>query len=445
MANYRRSLGVAGPGAPPITALLGGQLAKKDRVMSAYANVNELPTLFSRVIGRCGLQGAEHFQVASDDPDSGGVQLYPLKTDEREVMHLKWSVAPGSGIRIAALVAPSGMTSKYVAEPGSWIGDVPGGDVLIEATFTRPGDIYIASTTLPFLVVSPEEFAGEAQGPAAIWPTLRTVETNLLPYDNGDIVDEHSSSEGVVCELVVKYKGGVRVVDLLVQETVNASYVRDIGTDAPEDYMRTMTVDGSGSPVKKYPRDYPVSALSASDPTYGTVLMQDIVDRQHRELGPILAQHCAWDESTQPVTALEVEPLTIVGTDFQVMLSPGLDRWSADYPGWSMSAGGQAQQFKSSSATRITRDKDACVPVRIWVRCWRTGSTTATLRFQTENYSVAELTVATDAKVWRSVTGHMRCGLGPEDPSVLMMFGKCGAGIFDALHVSDVVVEYADI
>lgn len=444
MPNYRRSIGVAGPGTPPISALIGGALAKKDRVMSAYANVNELPTLFGRVIGRVGVHGAEHFQILSDDPVSPD-QIYPLKADEREVMRLKWSMTPGTGVIVRALFAPCGSTNKYVAEPGSWIGDTPGGEVIIEATFTRPGDVYTASTTLPFLVVSPEEFAGEAQGPGAIWSTLRTAEAELRPYDWGDTADEHKGSDGVTCELLVKYQGGVRVVDLVVSETAATPYVRDIGTDAPADYMRAMTVDGTGKPVKTYPRDYPVSALTATDPTYGTELLQDIVDRQHRELGPILAQHSSWDESTQSVTSLEVAPITIVGTDFQAILHPGLDRWSANYPGWSMSAGGQAQQFRSSSSTRITRDKNACVPVRIWVRCWRTGSTAATLRFQSENYSVAELTVATDAKIWRSCTGHMRCGLGPEDPSVLMMFGKCGAGIFDALHVSDLVVEYADI
>ena len=61
-----------------------------------------------------------------------------------------------------------------------------------------------------------------------------------------------------------------------------------------------------------------------------------------------------------------------------------------------------------------------------------------------EDYAVAELEVASATEAWRRCSGYLRCGLGPEDPSVLVMLGKTASG-GDTLRVRHILIEYTDL
>jgi hypothetical protein len=200
-------------------------------------------------------------------------------------------------------------------------------------------------------------------------------------------------------------------------------------------------VIAGGQPPGAYPSTYPIEETGATNPTFGATLLADVVDRQQHRLGPVLAQWSGWRES-QAVTATEAVGVTTTSTTYVNLFDATITAWASASPGFSLASGGQAQQADTSDARRITRDKDACVPVRCWVYGSRTGSGTSTVRFQSENYSIAEVLITSSTDGWWSMTGHLRCGLGPEDTSVLQIIGKLGAA--GTLTVRHVLVEYLD-
>lgn len=438
MANYKeRDLRDTWSGEPPLEPLLGGKLAKRDRVMSAFANPDRLLGNGFRVIGRVGLHGSTEMMVGSADPSSGFTQIYPTRTAVRTMLRARWTPTPGHFPMLSALVLNSGMTQKGPA--GTWIADVPYGLISIRVTFDA-----VASETVTWskvLPVSGEQWAGEKQTPGSAWGSLTRIEIPLVAPDNIKKAGPmHDWSEITLATASISVVGGARIVDAVIQERPWA-YVRDVSSDIH--YSSTLVTDQSGAIVPTYPIEYPVDERGPSDPTYGSNNLADVVHRQQNLLGPVLASASMWDEASQSVTSTDADPVSTTSTTFVDMLHTGITSYDSRAPGWSLSSGGNAQQFKSSNALREMRDKNGCCGVRIWVWCHRTGTGTATLRFQSENYSVAELSFASSTEAWRSCTGHLRCGLGAEDPSVLTMFGKASAG--DTLHVRHFLIEYIDL
>lgn len=436
MANYKeRDLRDTWSGEPPLQPLLGGKLAKRDRVLSAFANPDRLLGNGRRLIGRVGMHGSATMGVGSADPSSGFTQIYPTRVAVRTMLRARWTPTPGHFPMLSALVLPSGMTQKGPA--GTWIADVPYGLISVRVTFDA-----VASETVTWskvLPVSGEQWAGEKQAPGAAWASLTRLEIPLVAPDNIKKAGPmHDWSEITLATASISVVGGARIVDAVIQERPWA-YVRDVANDIH--YSSTLVTNQSGQIVKTYPVEYPVDERGPSDPTYGSNNLADVVHRQQNLLGPVLASWSSWDETTQGVASTDADSVSTSSTTFVDMVHSSLTSWAAGNPGWSLSSGGNAQQFKSSNALRETRDKNACVPVRIWVWCHRTGSGTATLRFQSADYSIAELHVSSSTEAFRSCTGHLRCGL---DSSVLTMFGKTASGA-DTLHVRHFLVEYIDL
>jgi hypothetical protein len=429
---------VATTGAP-LAPLRGGALAKRDRVLAVHGEADRLLGNGRRVVCRVGLHGAENFQVGNADPDSDLTQVYPDHDTPRVAARAKWKLTPGTFPMLSALVVPSGMTQRFsLADPIGWVADEPHGRLQVLVSFNGIDDV---TRTLD-LPISLNTWGAESTAEGAAWAALRRVEIPLVyPEQAHELAaDVAAWSEGVECELELRYIGGCRVVDAVVQERP-WRYGRDVGTDdAP--FASTLVVDAAGDTVGAYPAEYPVEERNADDPTYGMIHLLGVAHRQHTELGPVLAAWPAWDETTQPVTATDAATVSTSSTSFVRLLDAGA-AYDAAAPGWSVSSGGQAQQWRSSNAARVLRDKDACVPVRVWAYCHRTGSGTATVRFQSADYSVADVAFASSTPAWRSGVGHLRCGLGPEDASVLQVLGRVTVGTA-ALHVRHVLVEYLD-
>lgn len=438
MAYKERDLRDTWTSEPPLEPLLGRKLAKRDRVLSAFANPDRLLGNGRRVIGRVGMHGSAEMQVGSANPASGLTQIYPTRVAVRTALRAKWTPTPGCFPVLSALVLPSGMTQK--APAGTWVADVAYGLINVTVEFAGVGVETVSySQVLP---VSGETFAGEKQDPGAAWAALTRVEIPLIAPDNIKMAGVlHDWSETTTATLRLSYLGGVRVVDAVIQERPFA-YVRDVASDTI--ISSPLVTDASGQIVKTYPVPYPVDERSATDPTYGSKMLADVVHRQQNLLGPVLASWSAWDETTQGVASTDADSVSTTSTTFVDMVHSSITSWAAGNPGWSLSSGGNAQQFLTSNGLRETRDKNACVPVRIWVWCHRVGSGTATLRFQSEGYSVAELKVNSSTEAWRRCTGYLRCGLGAEDSSVLTMLGKTSSGT-DTLHVRHFLIEYVDL
>ena len=439
MAFKQRDLRDTYSSDPPLAALVGGKLARRDRLLAAHANPDRLLGNGRRVVARVGMHGSVDMSVGSADPASGATQIYPTRVAVRSVLRAKWAPTPGHFPVLSALVLPSGMTQKFNGGSATWVADVPYGLISVSVDFVAAAsDTVTVSKVLP---VSGEQWAGEKQTAGAAWAALTRVEIPMIaPDDIKSAGPLHDWSEITTATATISLVGGVRLVDAVISERPFA-YVRDVASDTL--FSSTMVTDASGQIVKTFPVEYPIEERGAADPTYGSNLLADVVNRQQTALGPVLASASLYDEATQPVTATDAAGVSTSSTTFVDMLHSSVSTWAAGNPGWSLASGGSSQQFKTSNALRETRDKNAAVPVRIWVWC-SCSSGSGTLRFMSEDYSVAELEVASATEAWRRCSGYLRCGLGPEDPSVLVMLGKTASGT-DTLRVRHICIEYTDL
>lgn len=439
MAIKFRDLKDTASGTTPLSPLRAGLPTKRDRVLSVHADADRTLGNGSRVLGRVGLHGEEKHQVVSTTTTTGP-QTYPTKTASRVALRAKILLTPGHFVKVSALVVPSGATQKFNMGTGQWILDAVAGWIDISVVFTGGASQTVTHTiNLP---ASGNQYGGEGAASGWAWAALRRLESPLLA-PNGALNNSltlRSWCEDITAEVTITYRGGVRCVDLVVQEAP-FGYSRNIAADATSTYSTPLAVVAGGQPPKNYPPTYPVEETSGSDPTFGSNLLADVVDRQQHRLGPVLAQWSGWRES-QSVTATAAVGVSTTSTTYVNLIDTSLTAWASASPGWSLASGGQAQQPKTSDARRITRDADACVPVRCWVYGSRTGSGTSTVRFQSEGYSIAEVGITSTTDGWWSATGHLRCGLGPEDTSVLQILGKLAAA--GTLTVRHIIVEYLD-
>lgn len=427
----------------PLEALAGGRLARAHRVLTTHVQADNLLGNDRNVAARVGLHGSAAFQVVSGvDPDSL-TQQYPLRTVSRVSARVPpFSVLPGHLLRLSALVCPSGLTVKPGPEEGdNYIDDGAYGRIDVDITWTgSPG--VVVSTYQVLLPASGEIWGAEDTAPGAAWTGLRRVEILLMYPENftTSTADRSAWGERVTASATIAYRGGVRAVDVVLQQ-IPFGYARDIGADTT--YSSPLVTDGAGNTVKLYPVAYPIEERSATDPTYGAALLAEIADRQHHALGPVLVHWTAWDESTTSFTVSASPGVSTTSASFVDMLDGSSSAWTDDGPGWSLSAGATAQQFKSSNALRELRGKNACVPVRCWAYCKHSITGTAVIRFQTEDYSIADLAVETTTPQWRSCTGHLRAGAHAQDPSVLQVLGKAAVGA--TLTIYAIFIEYADL
>lgn len=436
MTLRQRDLRKAFTTTAPLGELSGGRLARAHRVHTTHVQTDNLLGNGRNVVARVGLHGSSAFHVTSVNPVSA-TQVYPLRTVSRVVARTPaFAVLPGHLLRLSALVVPSGMTNKLTT---SYVADIPYGRIDVTITWTgSPGTVVTTEQLL--LPTSPETWAAEDTAAGASWAGLRKLE---VPFMFPDAVmtsaaDRQAWSEGVTAEVEIAYRGGVRAVDVVLQQ-VPTWYSRDVGVDTT--YSTPLVTKGSGDTVQAYPVSYPVEERSATDPTYGSALLADIADRHQHVLGPVLAHWTAWDEASTPVGTTASPSASTTSTSFVDMLTG--TGWKASNPGWSLSTASAAQQFLSSNARRELRGKNACVPVRCWAYCARTVGGNATLRFQTEKYSLAELVFSSATPAWRSCTGHLRVGAHAEDPSVLEVLGKAAGG--STLHLYHFLIEYLDL
>ena len=440
MALRFRDLKNTSSGTTPLSPLRAGRPAKRDRVLSAHADADRTLGNGRRVIGRVGLHGEAAHQIVSSTTTTGP-QVYPTKTASRVALRTKLLLTPGHFVMVSALVVPSGATQKFNMGTGQWILDAVVG--YIDITIAYDGGFSETVTHTLNLPTSELQYGGEGTDSGWAWAAMRRVESPLLAPVGAlnNSLTLQKWSEEVTATVTVAYRGGPRVVDLVVRE-VPFGYARSVGVDATATYSSPLATVAGGQPPATYPSVYPLEETGASNPTFGATLLADVVDRQQHRLGPVLAQWSGWRES-QAVTATAAVGVTTTSLTYVNLLDTSITAWAAASPGWSLASGGQAQQADTSDARRITRDKAACVPVRCWVYGSRTGSGTSTVRFQTEAYSVAEVSITSTTDSWWSMTGHLRCGLGPEDTSVLQILGKLAAA--GTLTVRHVLVEYLDV
>ena len=246
-----------------------------------------------------------------------------------------------------------------------------------------------------------------------------------------------AKSDGVPAGIAVYYQGSPRVVDLVVFEEPY-KFAADTGDTL---WPLPLLTGGDGKSLTSLPSEYPIRQAKTGVTGGGTYVQADAALRQ-RELGPLLWSHTTHVESAAGYTDAEPDPATVTSTSFAEVLS-GASSYDADRPGVSVSCGANARVQKFSHHTLMLRDKDNVVPVRCWIRAKNSaGGEVGTIRFMSADYAIAEVVVTGTSYAWFSATGHLRCGLGPEDTTLLQVLAKVTGG---TLSWTALAVEFAHI
>lgn len=422
------SKGHSGTGNPALSPLRNGQPARKAPIESVAKESSEVFCNTVRTLLSIGMHGAESMQIPSDDLPTED-QVYPLKTRETVVCRRPpIRLTPGCFPTVRGLALPSGPCSKFFFAIDKWVYDGSYGQIKLSADYDNGVD---TSTVEQIIDIPSSDNADnkETTSAGAAWAEFIPFECELIP---GFVASQYM--DGATVEITVSYLGAPRVVDLGIYELA-IQYSRNTATD-PDEWINPI-VDTAALPSQ-----YPIEELSSTDPFYGSKLLADAAARQQRELGPLLMEWSAWSETDVSVTAAECPGINITSTSFVDLRNTSLTGWASTHPGWSVSSGGSAQQFNTSNHLVEMRALDAVVPVRCWVWGSRSVSGTSVVRFQTQLYSICEVLITSSTAQWWSATGHLRCGIGAEDASVLEILCKASTG--STLNIKHLAIEYLD-
>lgn len=442
MPSYRKRdlTGLVVPVNPSLEPLTGGKIGFADRVASVFLEQDKVLGSGRRVVAMTGLNGADEFAVGSTDPDDGGGQDYPDAVTARVACRAKFDLTPGAMLRCVAIVAPSGATQRLTPGGGGIYESAGGGgQIVVDTTFTNSGGSENVVTVLD-TPVSSNEFYGESTTAGAVWAEAHRLRSKLIQPDMLDAATAASWSDGVTVELSIAYRGGVRPISVVVFEEP-LQYVRSLES---EDWASSVYTDGGGKPLGKYPSPWPVDATNlGGNPANGTTYLMATAERQRTSLGPMLLTASAWNEASQAVTSAETDEKTTTSTTPVDLWRTSTTGWAATRAGWSMSSGGNAPGWNTGGPHLELRDVAMVVPMRVRVYAKKTGGGTGTLRVMTQVYSLCELSVTSTSWGWVETTATLKCGMGPEDPSNLLILGFVSAG-GTTLHVRNVTVEYVD-
>lgn len=440
MPTYRKRLIIDSQTTTPLDPLRGGAIMRRDRASAVHATGDRVLRHGRRILLRAGLHGSGGWRIADTEP--GQMSLtYPDSSTERVVMRMPaLNLTPGHFVRVVLIANPSGMTEAIGSVPTGAVGKVK-----VTAVYNNGADTSVSRTI--DIVPSAEQYAAQPSGAGAAWTaTYRYRSPLLLPADLSLIANLASWTDGVTVTLTLAYIGSPRVIDVVVyEEPYRLAYDLAAG-----DWIAPAHANGHGLNLGQLGGPVPVIKKSASDPGGGTEIILDAAARQCQELGPILLSATTWNEVRQDFDETEAEYQEVTGTSYtEIVALWSSGAYDSDKAGWSLSSGANARRVQESEAVNVMRDADNVVPVRCWIygaMSTAAGSPTATVRFESSGEAIAEVAVAAGTSyAWHSATGHLRCGLGAQDPTVLQVRAKCSAGGGVGFRWRYIVVAFADL
>lgn len=399
----------------PLDPLRGGRLMDRARASAVHATGDRVLSHGRRILLRAGLHGADAWHV-SDDP-VGLTPLHPNSTTARVVARLPAvRLSPGCFPRFVVLANPAGMTEITVdtlpAEAGAK------GIVRLVCDFDNGTDTESVTRELS-LPPSQATNAAQPSGAGAAWANLtRHMSLPIYPANLAPPAGLAAWCDGVDVALTLSYVGSPRAVDVVVfEEPFALAYdVSAGGWAAP------MHGDPNGGNLGQLPGKWPVVRRSATDAGHGGEVLVDAAARCARELGPVLFSATTWAEGDQAFDAAEAASRSVTGTTWTELVSGVTAAYAASGAGWSVSSGANARRARDSEASVVLRDATNVVGVRAFIyAAMSSGTATGTVRFASGPESIAEIAVSGTSWGWHEATGHLRCGLGAQDPTSLQV------------------------
>jgi len=404
----------------------GGAIASQSSRDAALYTQMRILSHGRRVLASAGLGGGAAFMVPDGLNPYNVLKVYPDKTNERVMARQKCRLTPGYTPRVTAIFAPAGPT-QTAAPDGMGFYDEDAGVAGVRCTVVIDNGITNVSKSITLVPKwSNEQYKGL---PTNLWAALHTIAKSFAFAE----LKTPGWTENVTATITITALGGARVVEVSVSEEPSAP--------TQDDDNRECTIP-SIAPAG-IPSEYAITGKAYPDQAYwGSHQAAKSMRDQRQVCGPMLAYWTCWNEATATVGATEGVAAQSTGTSFVDILSTTITSWSADDPGWSMSSGGTARTLEQSGPLEL-RDVNAVVPVicRAYMKSGG-GGTTATVRFQTETYSICELTTSSSTYAWVEQLAWMRCGVHQTDPSNLQVFIK-SSNISFAASLAYLSVEYA--
>lgn len=404
----------------PLEPLRGGRLMDRARASAVHATGDRVLGHGRRIILRAGLHGADAWHVS--DAAVGGMTLAHPDPDTARVVARspEFRLTPGHFLRLVAIVNPAGMTSKLVdllpAETGA--------KGYIRVACSWDNGLSTESSTLDIPTpTSQETNAAQPAGAGAAWMQLSRIQSVRIKPPVNLLVPANLAAwcDGVDVTVTLSYVGSPRVVDVVVfEEPFALAYDISAG-----DWAAPMHADPNGGNLGQLPGAWPVIVRSATDDGHGGEFLLDAARRHAQDLGPVLFAATTWAEGSQDFAEAEAEARSVTGTSWEELVSGSASAFDADDDGWSVSSGANARRVRDSEETVVLRDATNVVGVRAFIyAAMSDAGATGTVRFESGPESIAEISVTGTAWAWHEATGHLRCGLGAQDPTVLQVRAK---------------------
>lgn len=406
----------------------GGALASQtSRDGALFSQMRILPH-GARTLLSCGLQGQTDFVVISGtNPNNNASKVYPSKTSSRVMGRAKCRLTPGYTLQARAIFAPSGpVQTSTVDGGGKYQEDVATAYVQIDVTI----DNGISNTSGSVKLVpkwSMETYKSLPSGAGAVWNVLNTA-TKSFPFPEFKTADW---VEGVSVTITITAVGGARPVDVAVIE-IPYWAVHD-------DTSRECTIPLI--PFSGVPAEFAITGKSyTGDPRWGSHQASKSMRDYRKVVGPLLMSWSCWNEDVATITSTEGTAKSTSSTAFVDILYSGTTSWAATNPGWSLSSGGTARNLEQAGPLEL-RGKNGVIPVICRAYCKIAAGGTLTVRFQSEGYSLVDLTTTSSTYTWVSGLAWLRCGTHQTDFSNLQVLCK-SSGIGFAGNIQYLSVEY---
>lgn len=436
------------PAAGPATALR--QLSRRP-FESVMLGQDSQPGLSRRVVAAWGRQGASTWvttDAAGTLPGGSTAPIWPKWSDDREVLHTRFFLTPGSFLRSQILYAPSGATASGSAS--NWDYDGARGRAIVAVTWTDLAGLTSSQTYTVDLRPSPiaqpttpEVPGGTPSGVSREWAdmpiaTFAPIHPADVDRDNADL--RRWGRAGTLAEVTLKIKGGARIIDWVVyEEPMGLAWFSD-ASDADPAPVGHVANPSFFSSIR-YPWESQSDTLTSSSekryPQYGQQWMIDVHNAANRDLGPALIQWGAYreDEAATDDTSATISTTSTSWT--RAITGSSATTYDATEPGWDIGAAGWSRRWWLSDEKVMPNW--AVVPVRLHVRAQQTGGGTGTVRLQAGTDSYVEVDVTSSSMGWVSSRGYLRVPPNPSVDSNVQEFLRVTSG---TLAVQAITLEH---
>ena len=429
---------------PSRRRLAGLKPAKQAALTDVMAAQDHTGALGRRVICSLNLQGEQTWHMPNSAYSLGS---HPYPEVRRPAFFSKFTLTPGHILRMDVLYAPSGETGEFTGgETPLSLPKGPQGAISVDINWRTLASVSRVDDTTDVIDLDGSQLPnGSSVGLSDHWQDIRLAKfigihperESLLREDpDGAYNPPHRWLPGCDVEISGYFLGSPRVIDLVISEV---PWGLNIESDDPEDQWVgscwSNGVPGSEGPVLTYPKEEIDSAGSDGDPR-GIEHLMRVHHAQNKRLGPMLINWQAWNESDHSSFDGDlIQPYSYVqhsSPNFLRLQDNNSTGYDPDEPGWSLACGGYARPLGKNHD--FAMENNGSIPVYVDVlSSWATAAsgTGGVFRIQSSEYSWVDVDLSTGADagtglIWYRGYGHLRCGIGPGDPSVAQAFFMAG-------------------